>query len=103
MNDSPGTDEAPKRKRRVRYKGKHPRRFDEKYKELDPVKYKCDIEKIIKSGKTPAGMHRPIVEAVLAGNPAKAALAMKKHAIEFGKILLEKEKTFRQKKTAPGK
>lgn len=51
----------------------------------------------------PAGMHRPIVEAVLAGNPAKAALAMKKHAIEFGKILLEKEKTFRQKKTAPGK
>ncbi|MFH0786713.1 MAG: FadR/GntR family transcriptional regulator [Pseudomonadota bacterium] len=51
----------------------------------------------------PAGMHRPIVEAVLAGNPSKAALAMKKHAIEFGKILLEKEKTFRQKKTAPGK
>lgn len=51
----------------------------------------------------PAGMHRPIVEAVLAGNPSKAALAMKKHAIEFGKILLEKEKTFRQKRTAPGK
>ncbi len=51
----------------------------------------------------PAGMHRPIVEAVLAENPAKAALAMKKHAIEFGKILLEKEKTFRQKKPAPGK
>jgi len=60
MNDSSGTDETPKRKRRVRYKGKHPRRFDEKYKELDPVKYQCDIEKIIKSGKTPAGMHLPI-------------------------------------------
>jgi DNA-binding FadR family transcriptional regulator len=46
----------------------------------------------------PAGMHRPIAEAVLAGNPAKAAAAMKKHALEFGKILLEKEKIFREKK-----
>jgi DNA-binding FadR family transcriptional regulator len=46
----------------------------------------------------PAGMHRPIAEAVLAGNPTKAAAAMKKHAIEFGKILLEKEKLFREKK-----
>jgi GntR family transcriptional repressor for pyruvate dehydrogenase complex len=46
----------------------------------------------------PAGMHRPIVEAVLAGDASKAALAMKKHAVEFGKILLEKEKTFRGKK-----
>ncbi len=55
-----GMDEAPKRKRRVRYKGKHPRRFDEKYKELNPEKYAHDIEKIIKSGKTPAGMHRSI-------------------------------------------
>ncbi len=47
-------------KRRVRYKGTHPRRFDEKYKELNPEKYADDIEKIIKSGKTPAGMHRSI-------------------------------------------
>ncbi|MDD4879918.1 MAG: 16S rRNA (cytosine(1402)-N(4))-methyltransferase RsmH [Candidatus Omnitrophica bacterium] len=46
--------------RRVRYKGKHPRRFEEKYKELNPEKYAGDIEKIIKSGKTPAGMHRSI-------------------------------------------
>jgi len=60
MSLSSGIDEAPKRKRRVRYKGKHPRRFDEKYKEHDPEKYADDIEKIIKSGKTPAGMHRPI-------------------------------------------
>lgn len=50
----------------------------------------------------PAGMHRPIAEAILAGNATKAAAAMKKHAIEFGKILLEKEKTFRQKKPATG-
>jgi 16S rRNA (cytosine1402-N4)-methyltransferase len=46
--------------RRIRYKGKHPRRFDEKYKEHDPEKYADDIKKIIDSGKTPAGMHRSI-------------------------------------------
>ena len=44
-------------KRRVRYKGTHPRNYREKYKELNPEKYQDDVEKIIKSGKTPAGMH----------------------------------------------
>jgi len=44
-------------------------------------------------------MHRPIVEAVLAGNPKKAALAMKKHAIEFGEILAKMEKKFRKRKS----
>lgn len=48
-------------KRRVRYKGTHPRSFQEKYKELAPEKYGADVEKIIKSGKTPAGMHIPIM------------------------------------------
>ena len=48
-------------KRRVRYKGTHPRSFREKYKELDPEKYRSDVEKIIQSGKTPAGMHIPIM------------------------------------------
>jgi GntR family transcriptional regulator, transcriptional repressor for pyruvate dehydrogenase complex len=46
----------------------------------------------------PAGMHRPIVEAVLAKNPKKAALAMQKHALEFGEILIRMEKTFRKRK-----
>jgi DNA-binding FadR family transcriptional regulator len=46
----------------------------------------------------PAGMHRPIVEAVLAGNPKKAAAAMERHAREFGEILLRMEKTFRKRK-----
>ena len=36
---------TPKRKRRVRYKGKNPRRFDEKYKELNSEKYADDIKK----------------------------------------------------------
>ena len=48
-------------KRRVRYKGTHPRRFEEKYKELNPQKYQGDVEKIIQSGKTPAGMHISIM------------------------------------------
>ena len=53
-------------KRRVRYKGTHPRRFEEKYKELNPEKYGQDVEKIVQSGKTPAGMHISImVEEIL--------------------------------------
>jgi len=49
-----------KHKRRVRYKGTHPKSFNEKYKELQPEKYAEDVEKIIKKGNTPAGMHRSI-------------------------------------------
>lgn len=48
-------------KRRVRYKGTHPKKFSEKYKEHQPEKYKDDIEKIISKGKTPAGMHISIM------------------------------------------
>ena len=48
-------------KRRVRYKGTHPRSFAEKYKEHDPEKYGAEVEKIIQSGKTPAGMHISIL------------------------------------------
>ena len=35
-------------KRRVRYKGTHPRNYNEKYKELQPEKYKDTIEKVTK-------------------------------------------------------
>ena len=44
-------------KRRVRYKGTHPRTYQEKYKELNPEKYKDTIEHVIQKGNTPAGMH----------------------------------------------
>ena len=44
-------------KRRVRYKGTHPRNFKEKYKELQPEKYAETIEKVKQKGSTPAGMH----------------------------------------------
>lgn len=50
----------PEHKRRVRYRGTHPHRFEEKYKELNPERYQKDVEKIISQGKTPAGMHIPI-------------------------------------------
>lgn len=48
-------------KRRPRYQGTHPRSFREKYKELDPEKYGGDVEKVLQSGRTPAGMHIPIM------------------------------------------
>ena len=44
-------------KRRVRYKGTHPRNFNEKYKELQPEKYADTVEKVKRKGGTPAGMH----------------------------------------------
>lgn len=54
-------DPPPARTRRPRYSGKNPRRFDEKYKELNPERYAADVARILASGKTPAGMHRPIM------------------------------------------
>ena len=48
-------------KRRKRYKGTHPRSFDEKYKELNPEMYPETIEKVISKGSTPAGMHISIM------------------------------------------
>lgn len=50
----------------------------------------------------PAGMHRPIVDAVLARNPDAAAEAMRKHAIEFGENLVKMAKAFREKKVSSG-
>ena len=50
-----------KPKRRPRYKGRNPRHFSEKYKEHDAERYAADVDKVIKSGKTPAGMHRPVM------------------------------------------
>lgn len=48
-------------KRRVRYSGTHPKRFEEKYKELNPEKYAADVQRIIDKGHTPAGMHISIM------------------------------------------
>ena len=48
-------------KRRVRYSGTHPKNYKEKYKEHNPEKYADTIEKVIRKGSTPAGMHISIM------------------------------------------
>ncbi len=58
----PGSGPPPRR-RRPRYAGTHPRRFDERYKERDPDKYP-DLEAHVRAqGRTPAGTHVPIMVA----------------------------------------
>ena len=54
--DAPSTH-----KRRRRYPGKNPREFHDKYKELNPEQYPAETQKVLASGKTPAGMHLPIM------------------------------------------
>ena len=74
------TDDGPDppRKRRPRYAGTHPRRFGEKYKELDAARYPREREKVLASGKTPAGTHVPVLVAevleALAPKPGDAAV-----------------------------
>lgn len=53
-------------RRRVHYSGKYPKKFEEKYKELNPEKYQDTIAHVISKGSTPAGMHVSIcVEEIL--------------------------------------
>ena len=54
----PSATDPVRPKRRVRYSGKNPRRFDEKYKEHDPVRYAADVAKVVAGGKTPPASHR---------------------------------------------
>lgn len=49
--------EEKQHKRRVRYSGTHPRKYSEKYKELQPEKYAETVSRVISKGGTPAGMH----------------------------------------------
>jgi len=81
MSDELATQPAPAsppHRRRVRYSGKNPRRFEEKYKEHDPQRYAETVAKVVASGKTPAGTHRPIMVAeileVLAPQPGEIAV-----------------------------
>src|SRR5205814_1821028 len=56
----------------------NPRRFEEKYKEHDPQRYSETVAKVLASGKTPAGTHRPIMVTeileVLAPKPGEVAV-----------------------------
>lgn len=74
----PDAPEPTPHRRRPRYSGKNPRRFEEKYKEHNPERYAETVEKVLASGKTPAGTHRPImvteILAVLAPQPGEVAV-----------------------------
>ncbi len=68
MTDEPAPGASPDpsatpHRRRPRYAGKNPRRFEDKYKEHDPARYAETIAKVVASGKTAAGTHRPIMVA----------------------------------------
>lgn len=75
--ETPTSTSTPHR-RRPRYRGTHPRRFEEKYKEHNPERYAETVAKVAASGKTPAGTHRPILVAeileVLAPRPGETAV-----------------------------
>lgn len=45
----------------------------------------------------PKGMHRSVVEAVVDGNAAAAAEAMKKHTLDFGENFIKMERTYRER------
>ena len=72
------TEAPPSHVRRKRYRGTHPRRFEEKYKELDPQKFAADVEKVIARGQTAAGSHRSICVAEILGilRPAPGEIAL---------------------------
>src|SRR6478736_5850614 len=79
MSDAEPTPPSPApHKRRKRYSGKNPRKFSDKYKEHDPARYAADVAKVLASGKTPAGTHRPIMVQeildVLAPQPGEIAV-----------------------------
>ena len=92
------TSESPvvPHKRRPRYAGKYPRRFEEKYKEREPDRHGDVVAKVLASGKTPAGTHRPIlvpeILEVLAPKPGEVGvdctLGYGGHAEEFLKRLV---------------
>jgi 16S rRNA (cytosine1402-N4)-methyltransferase len=77
VTDSTSPAPLPHR-RRPRYPGKYPRRFQDKYKELQPARHADTVAKVLASGKTPAGTHRPVMVAeileVLAPKPGEFAV-----------------------------
>jgi 16S rRNA (cytosine1402-N4)-methyltransferase len=78
-------------RRRPRYGGTHPKRFDQKYKERNPDQYPELQQKLRAKGKTPAGTHVPVLmeEVMACLNPqpgqivADCTIGYGGHAQEF--------------------
>ncbi len=80
--------------RRPRYPGRNPRTFHHKYKELQPERFASEVDKVLQAGKTPAGMHRPImVDEMLAALAPRAGEAAVDCTLGFGghaRVVLER-------------
>lgn len=95
-------EQQPKPQRRVRYKGTHPKSFNEKYKELQPDQYAEDVAKVMQQGRTPAGMHRSIcvdeimdfLQIVPGQTGMDATLGYGGHSLEMLKRLVPGGKLF---------
>lgn len=93
MSQSTDSDENPQEphRRRPRYSGTHPKRFEDKYKELDIDSHPDLLAHLRDKGKTPAGTHIPILvqEVMDCLHPAAGAvvadctLGYGGHAAEF--------------------
>jgi len=86
---SSGDESRPRR--RPRYSGTHPKRFEHRHKELDPAAHPEIHEHIRAQGRTPAGTHVPVLveEVLTALHPAPGEIVADGtigyggHAVEF--------------------
>jgi len=60
-NDERFDDQPVRPRRRIRYSGTHPRRFDQRYKELNPESFPEMQGHVRAQGRTPAGTHVPVL------------------------------------------
>ncbi len=89
--DGKPSERATPPRRRARYSGTHPKRFEQRYKELDPAAYPEVQDHVRAQGRTPAGTHVPVlVEEVLGAlrpQPgdivADCTIGYGGHALEF--------------------
>ena len=89
--EQPTAENPVPRRRRPRYTGTHPKKFEERYKELDPSVFPDIQEHILAQGRTPAGTHIPVllskVLEILGPLPgdivADCTLGYGGHALEF--------------------